>query len=142
MAFSATTNTDMARRPGISRAGFAVAAALASWAGAAAFAQDADSPPAASGITAVATGAYECWASSDTRTDLTFTVIDEETYEAPDGSTGAFLFDPTTGAIAFTGYVADAIPAGVVAIYQEPAGRPTIRFRNDRGAEALFCERP
>jgi hypothetical protein len=141
MAFSVTTNTEMARRPSISRAGFAVAAALASSAGATAFAQDADSSPAASGITVVATGMYECWASGTTRTDLRFTVTGEEAYEAADGSMGAFLFDPATGEIAFTGYVAAAIPAGVVAIYQEPAGRPTISFRNDRGAELLFCER-
>jgi hypothetical protein len=131
----------MPHRPSIWLTGFA-AAALASFGCGRALGQDADSPPAASGITTAATGMYECWASGTTRTDLSFTVTGEQAYEAPDGSMGAFLFNPATGEIAFTGYVADAIPAGLVAIYKEPAGRPTISFRNDRGAEVLFCERP
>jgi hypothetical protein len=89
---------------------------------------------------AVATGAYECWAFNTARSNLNFTVTGPGSYRAADGSSGGFTFDPGSGRITFTGYLADVLPEGFTTVYHEPKGHPTVSFRR-RGAEASFCER-
>jgi hypothetical protein len=98
-------------------------------------------PPASGAAGAVAPGSYECWAFNSPRLTLNFTVTGPGTYRASDGSNGSFTFDAGSGRVTFTGYLAEALPAGFSAVYHEPKRRPTVSFRGRSGSEASFCER-
>lgn len=71
---------------------------------------------------------------------LNFTVTSPGHYKAADGTTGTFSYNPTTTAIAFTGYEGNVMPPGFTSIYHVPQGRPTVSFRGTGGAEASFCQ--
>ncbi len=102
-------------------------------------------PPARANAPVVAArgmppGKYECWAFNTPRLLLNFAVTGPGRYIASDGSAGSFFHDGASGAVRFTGYLAEVVPEHWQVIYHEPNGKPTVSFRN-RGSEASFCEK-
>src|SRR5262249_33583562 len=87
-------------------------------------------------------GAYECWAFSQARPLLNFTIRSGGTYIGSDGKSGAFSFDAAFQRVIFTtGALSNVLPAGFYTIYYEPQGRPTVSFRNSHGDEESFCQK-
>jgi len=84
-------------------------------------------------------GPYRCWSFSSPRLLLNFTVLGPGRYRASDGSTGTFGM--SGGTVRFTGFLANAVPAGWTVAAESRGGIPTVSFRSARNSEAAFCQR-
>jgi len=98
--------------------------------------------PALARSSGVPQGSYECWAFSQARMLLNFTIQPGGQYTGSNGQPGAFSFDAPSQRITFRGGSLDGVlPGGFYAVYYEPQGRPTVSFRNDQGSEVSFCQK-
>ena len=85
-------------------------------------------------------GSYECWANGYARMNMNFRITGPGAYRNASGA-GRFMVG-AGGKLNLTGPMLESMPAGFIAVYHEPGGRPTVSFRSPRGAEAAFCEIP
>lgn len=91
----------------------------------------------------IPTGKYECWANGQARLLMNFLVSGPGRYSDHEKKeSGSFTLNESNGQVTFKGGHLDGVmPAGFIAVYHVPKGRPSVSFRSGRGAEAAFCEK-